>query len=91
MRDGYTYRAPKKIVRAAAAGARSFPVVHDDLDLDVAQAHVDAAVEALCVDAPAFARALKSVAKLTPGMGRDERVDLTRAAVMSFLGVKRSR
>lgn len=74
-----SYRAPKKIVRAAARGAQSFGVVHDDLDLDIAQAHVDAAVNAWMTDPPAYNRAVKAA---------DVDSALAVRVVMAFLGAK---
>jgi hypothetical protein len=81
-----SYTASKKIVRAAARGAQSFAVVHDDLDLDIAQAHVDAAVEALLHDPPAFNRAVKAVALAPKDAGNDT---IARAAVVAFFDLER--
>lgn len=55
-----SYTAPMKIVRAAARGARSFSKVHDDLDLDIAQAHADATIAALLRDEAAYNRAVRA-------------------------------
>lgn len=74
-----SYKAPKKIVVKAARAAQSFAVVHDDLDLDVAQAHVDGAVEAMLSDPPMFNRAVKAA---------DGDADAARRIVGAFFGAK---
>jgi hypothetical protein len=72
------YKPRKAVVRAAARGGRSFPNRYDDLDLDLAHAHLEAGVEAMLRDNTAFARAAKAAGS----------PELARSVVTAFFGVE---
>lgn len=73
-----SYKATKRIVLAAVRGGRVFASIHDDLDLDLAQAQVDAAVEAMLADPAMFRRAVKVAGS----------PDAARATLGAFFGVE---
>jgi hypothetical protein len=59
-------KIPKRIVARVASRCQSHAVVHDDLDLDIAQAHIEATIDIYLDDPFAFKRALKAAGAQPP-------------------------
>jgi hypothetical protein len=50
-----------------AKESQSFAKVHEDLDLDIAQAHIEATIDAYCDDKAAFKRAMATTEGVDAG------------------------